>query len=316
MNRDPVDLLWELSQIDSSDLDAQADGDRLSGEVLEAWRAGRLGAAEAARVEGVLAHDAAAREQLYRLGSVEQPSPPAGLRSRVMASVAADDQPPSSSRGPSLRGFISQFAALAAASLLALGAYVLSQGGGLISGDGLESPIASSVQLPADMEFDVGLEMLAETRSGDSESNSGDAYARTRVRIVIEPQEQAQAGLEFGLYRERGEVLERLLPGEEIRLETGRGTAVFEAPASALVGPEPGARDLLVAVAAVGNLPTALRLPAGEKAVTALVTRAGAKVYRRTIRVLEEPESMESVPMGSSPATPRPDLERMESKKT
>jgi len=144
--------------------------------------------------------------------------------------------------------------------------------------------------LPAEMEFTVGLEMLADMRSVPAHRSTGTAHAETLVRIVIEPREEARAGLEFGLYREGGRVLERLTTGSGIRLETGRGTALFEAPAWRLVGAEPGSRDFLVAVASAGRLPEVLELTAGEEAAGALAALSGGRVYRHTISVLPAPD--------------------------
>ncbi len=144
--------------------------------------------------------------------------------------------------------------------------------------------------LPADLEFTVSLDALAERRSasGAEAAGAGDtAYPETLLTLVVEPRENGVAGLEFGLYVERERRLERRRPGRRLTLEVDRGTATFEALAGDLLGDRPGTYSLFVVVAVAGHLPEEQRLDPGEDAETAL--GAGSpfhRVYRKPITLL------------------------------
>jgi len=221
---DPEELLWELSRLNE---EGEA-GPSVSGEELEAWRAGRLSEADAERVEARLAADPAARTRLAELAEIRPPAPPAAVRDRVLARFAGE-----APRRRVLRWLPA--AALAAALLAAIG----------IS-------LVGPSRLPGGLEYDVTAQGLARERSADR-PGAFEAYPETRVRIAVEPRGEAEAGVEIGLYREKDDRLERV----PVRVEMDRGAAVLTGTASALVGTAPGPHDLWIVVARPGDLPSA-----------------------------------------------------------
>lgn len=254
---DPEELLWELSSAEGDD-----DGEVPSDGLLRAYRAGELETEETRRVETLLARSSAARERLRELAGIAPPAPPARRRQTVPRS------------GPTvwMAGWLAAAAALVA---VVAGLWYL---GGAKPGD-----------LPTGLDFNVTLELLADVRAGvePEVTDAGSAYADTPVRIVVEPEETAVQGLEFGLYRRRGEAVERLTAG--IDLDLGRGTAVFEAPAARLAAGGAGPQELLIAVARAGRLPESLTLTPGEDAAARLAESSGGRVYRRTFVLLTVP---------------------------
>ncbi len=263
---DPEELLWELSLADGDD-----DGEVPPDELLTAYRAGGLPADEAQRIELQLAHSSAARERLRELAGIAPPAPLASLRSRWLGPA----------KPARTVGWLAAAALLAVA--LGLGWYLT----------GSSAP----ADLPATLTFDVSLELLAEVRGGSDTGDTGTAFADTPVRIVVEPEDVAVAELEFGLYRRRGAVVERLTDGIDVELR--RGTAVFTATAGRLASAEsspsrPGPQELLIAIARTGRLPPSLTLGAGEDAATRLAQSSGGQIYRRTFLLLTASEKDES----------------------
>ncbi len=277
-NPDPEELLWKLSSTDRDDPDATVDFDRPPDETLLAYREGRLEDSEAQRIETQLAHSSAARERLIELAGVTLAQPSAALRARLVP------QP--------RRQWWAASAAAAAVCLLALGLY-------------LGQP-SEPREVPA---FDVSVELLAEVRSAaparpgtDPETVPGttrevpgttrEVYADTPVRIVMEPTEDAVAGLEFGLYirRDKGPErrLEHLAPGAGFSLETHRGTAVFAAAASRLLGTTPGSYELFVVAA--NRLPATVEITPGSEPQTSLAAATGGRIYLREITLLPDPQ--------------------------
>lgn len=251
---DPEELLWELSSTDRDDPDLDVPPD----ERLLAYREGRLDDEDARRLETLLAHSAAARQRLIELAEEPVSGAPPAVRERLLPARE--------------RRWWWPATAAAAACLLALGLYLVQP--------------AERREVPP---FDVTVELLAEVRSGAAEgATSGNAFADTPVRIVMEPAEDSVAGLSLGLYLLRANELVRLVPGEGLRFEAFRGAAVFEAPAARLVGSAPGTHELFV-VAASRKLPASVELAAGEEAGAALTKAIGGRIYRQSISLLAAP---------------------------
>ncbi len=282
---DPEELLWELS---STDRDRSDDAPVPPDETLVAYREGRLEAAQAQRLESLLAHSTEARERLIELAESTLSEPSAALRDRLVPPTVASGGHAATAPRP----WWPAATAVAAACLLAVGLYL--------------SRPAEVVEVPP---FEVSFELLAEIRSqggttaGTSGSDfadgdfadgdfagsdfAGSAFAETPVRIAVEPAENGVAGLDFGLYLRREETLVRLVPGSGLRFEAHRGAAVFEAPAGRLVGSAPGSYELFVVAAT--QLPVTIELAAGEEAQAVLREMTGGRIYRRSITLLADP---------------------------
>ncbi len=256
---DPEEILWTLSATDRDAPDAAVPSD----ETLLAYRAGQLEDSEAQRVETLLGHNIEARERLIELAMVDLAVPSAALRERLVPSPK--------------RPWWAASAAVAAACLVALGLY-------------LAQPRALR-EVPA---FDVSVEMLATVRSsagtepGTLPATTHQAFAETPVRIVLEPTEHGVAGVEFGLYIRRDQVLERLVPGAGLQLETHRGSAVFEATAARLLGTTPGAYELFVVAA--NRLPSSIDVDPGAEALASLANATGGRIYHQAITLLPGPQ--------------------------
>jgi len=279
---DPEELLWETSTV-AEERPAEGAGevpaDVPSGDVLEAYRRGELDPADRERLEDLLAGDPAARRRLLALAGVADETPPPAVRERLLVRFA----------GSRRRRWPLAVVAAAAVVVAFLGWWLLSP---TLPGAGDR---AGTVAALAGTGYEVRVEALAQVRSAGAGGEAA-AHPRTRVRIFVEPEEAAVAGVELGLYRLRGGRLERLPVGAELSLEAERGAGVFEAAAATLVGSEPGTRELLVAVAPEGRLPAALPAVSPEAAAAALARASGGKVYRRTVTVLPEPVDEESKP--------------------
>lgn len=260
MSKDPGEnaekLAWELPRVDADVGREVPDDDR-----LRAYREGALSELEARRLEWILSRNAAARTRLTELAGVKLAAPPRRVRRRVLG-------------GPASRWAQLAAAVVAAAALT---------WGGMHWFEWRGATPASFAPLPADLEYDVRVEGLATDRSHADELF---AHPATPVRIVVEPRQDAFAGLEFGVYRLEGSTLVRLVTGDSLTVTAGRGAATLSAPAARLVGPRPGRRDFFVVIARAGALP-----PGGElrerPAADWLAAATGGRVYRRSLTILQ-----------------------------
>ncbi len=245
-----AELLWRLAGGDPGNDPPPPD------EVLVAYREGRLSPAEEEALETLLIASRPARERLVALAGVTLPTPRPSVRTHVLA------------RRPDRRPRVLWWTAAAAAALL------------LVFGLTVLRP----PRLPSDATFTATLTGLAQSRSAPGAGETPEttrkteALPDTRVRILVEPEGPARAGVEFGLYRPAGSRLERLTPSHELRLDVGRGVARFEATARHLVGEVPGAHWLYVVVAEAGDLPRGATLAAGEDPVAHLAGRERRRV--------------------------------------
>lgn len=246
MNRtDPEFLLRELAQIPEPP--EMPGGEPVPDELLAAYRAGTLGAAETERLERRLAASPEARERLAAAAGVKLDGPGERVRRAVLAREAAGSRPAFPGRRR-LRAV--QAAAAAALLAVAVGLVWRAQG-----------PPVEAPPLPA---FEISLAGgLASDRSAAVTASRIVADPHSRVTVAFRPQ-RAVAGLEFALYRDRGGRLERLHPGGAIRQVLGRGAAEWTARAADLVGDSPGTHTLWAVVAREGELPQGAGLqPAG-----------------------------------------------------
>lgn len=258
-NPDPEDLLWLLADRRNAGEEPSPESpapspyeeapkeapEEVPAEALATYRAGTLSEEEARQLESRIAASPKSRQRLAALGGVRLDEPPAEIRRRVLAAAPGSGTGRVSAPGRSWR-----WPAAAAAVLLAALAlpFLLEEPGG--------SP------LPPGLSFDVTVSGQPPTRSStDSAPASGEAVpARpdTRVSFVAEPRGQAVDGLDFGLYGQRGETLQRLDGRPPVERRLGRGTAAFTAPAAALVGSEPGLYTVFLVVGREGDLPAEL----------------------------------------------------------
>jgi len=257
---DTEELLWELSRL-AEDEHAPTPSD----EALEAYRSGALSEEEAARVEDLLGRDAAARKRLAELAGLSPPPLPESARRKFLQAVPSRDLERSSGtrRRPLRPAVLSRQWLTAAAVVLVtlVGAFYLLQP---------EDPSERS-QLPA---VEASIQGLAEVRQGrvpaaGSDFTTAEPDTAVTVGLTVDP---PRAGLEVGLYAHRPQrgVVERL-PLEAIW--ESRSTAVFRAPARALVGERTGSYRLFVVVARQGHLPSGRPLEAGEAPDAALAGR-------------------------------------------
>ena len=258
MTRKDVDrLLWEISRHSE-----ERDDRPLDDAVLVAYRRGELSAGEVARVERRLAASAVARRRLAELAGVKVGAAPPPKPSAARPAPATRSGPPSRS------GW--RLAAVIAITVITGGLGLL-----WLGGDG-----GPPEELAGRFEVTVEAEAVAR-------STAATEWVRpeTRVEIRIEPTELASAGLEFGLYRLRGDLLERIPAAPPVELTVHRGAASFVAPAAALVGDAPGEHRLFVVAGASGDLPARLRLAAGEEPVERLGAGGRRFVASRTLTV-------------------------------
>jgi hypothetical protein len=252
-SKTPREWLWELTAVES---DSEV---RVSDDVLRAYRAGALEDAEARRVEAQLGRSADARARLAALAGTRIEPAPARVRRRIFG--------PAKSRRSWLP-FLTA-AALAAVLVVPIARFMIGR---------------EASMLPADLEYEVRIEALADVRSVADTSR---ALPDTRVRIVIEPNRDASARLEYGLYRRTPEGLERLTPGAGLDLETHRGSVVFTTRADSLVDAEPGDHEFVIAVAPEGTLPSTVADGPSRPASDVLRELSEGLVYRRTLTVVD-----------------------------
>lgn len=256
--KDPEDLLWELSRLGEVDTEEPLDD-----EALRAWREGRMSEEEAAALEKRLADSPASRARLRELAGLAGGGLSPELRERVLARFGererqnvVDFQRPEPRKPLRWRSRWLPAAALAASVLVAVLVF------------------RTPDPLPPGLAYDLTAQGLALERSGAPGAPSGtvEAYPDTSVRLDVTPQGAAEGDVEVGLYRRRGGRLERLEPGAEISVERARGAFRVQGRAGALVGGEPGLRELFIVVARTGDLPDGLEPgdgprhePAGER---------------------------------------------------
>lgn len=253
-------VLWTLGSHASEGEDPPSD------EVLEAFRAGRLPAPEARRVEAVLAQSPAAWGRLAELARLDVSRPSPELRSRVLEAFVAGQ---GGSRG--YRWMAA--AALAAALILGLGRQLL------LSPGETTPPPGHTVEIAA----------LRQERSLEGSSSAAEAYPDTPVTITASA-ETAAADLVYGLYRATPAddaarfVVSSLEPeGSAVEVRVYRGAVELMAPARELVGPSPGEHRLYVVVARGESLPPTLSLASGS------VEGFPGHVYPLSLRLLPPP---------------------------
>ncbi len=271
---DREELFFTLSELAEK---AGEEASLLSDLTLEAFREGELSDSETADVERQLVGNPANRRRLEALAASALATPAAGLRRGVLEAVMRDRNRGKADSGLRRLSRRRWRPVLAAAAVLfcalGLGLWTLRSQP--------EPPPAYSVQI-------AGLK----ERRGLGEPGLGElaqmteAYAETQVTISATVVERAVAGVEIGLYRLAGGGLERLpLSGNLVRNEL-QGVVVFEAPASSLVGSQPGQYEIFIVIAWKGDLP-ALMAP-GEDPMAALAAHGRRRVHRLTLRLLAE----------------------------
>lgn len=255
MNRiDPEFLLRELARVPEA-----ADGEPVPADLLAAYRAGTLSAAETEQLERRLAASPEARERLAATAGVRLDSPGERVRRAVLDGETAGSRPV-----VPRRRWRRAIRAVAAAAMVAVAVGLVWR---------TQGPPAEAPPLPG---FEIGLAGgLASDRAHAVTGSRIVANPHSRVTVAFRPQ-RAVAGLEFGLYREKGGRLEPLRPGGAIRQVLGRGAAEWTARAADLVGDAPGTHTLWAVVAREGELPEGTGLvpadlPQGGRVVQTLV---------------------------------------------
>lgn len=263
--RDPEALGWALSSVACDRNEGEAS--ELSDETLRAYQDGRLSEPDAAEVERLLADSRRARARLNALAQVELPSPDSDLRATILGQAPAPRRPKTVSRRWMM--------GLAAAVVLGVGLTW-----SLIPPDGI----------PQGLSYNVGCTGLATTRAGEVATGAVEGYPDTPIRIALVPRSNATAGLAHGLYQiDRGR-LRRLDVGDQIKLQTDRGTAIFTARAADLVGASPGVHAVIIAVAQPDDLPDVVPLDAEQDPGLALAASGRRLVYVQDIKILRRLE--------------------------
>ncbi|MEM7355203.1 MAG: hypothetical protein AAF657_30615, partial [Acidobacteriota bacterium] len=135
--------------------------------------------------------------------------------------------------------------------------------------------------------YEVTIAALTERRDEAPSTTVAAALADSTVTIDAIVTQGAVAGVEVALYRAVGERLERLSVGGELRQMQRQGAVRFTAPASTLVGRQPGVYEILLVVGRHGRLPTAIDLDPGVDPTAALAERR-LQVHRLTLRLLAD----------------------------
>ncbi len=269
---DSEELLSRLAEAEDEDPDEAAAWPTEA--LLADYRAGRLPPEEEERLELAMARDRALRHRLLALAAVRPvPAAESAAIPRVREAVLAAAWP------APRRGLWAAAAALVAAAILP---WLL-----LRDGQPPERPLP---------EYAVEVAGLAVERDGAPTDGPGSAVAQalpqTRVSIVATAEGEPVAGVDYGLYRQRGARLERLPTGGAIEIEARPEAVVLEAEAEDLVGEAPGTHTLFVVVARQGELPRGLVLATGEGAVQALED-GGARRVLPVVIELKDPLSEE-----------------------
>lgn len=257
-------LFQELSFIK----DEHPDGPIPPDQTLQAYREGSLSEEETRRLEALLAENPAALERLAESGGITPPRPSPEIWKRVSSRI------PRPAR-PLFRGhkwFVGA-AALAAVLLLVVGFW-----------------FQSSPGLPQELTYEVKMQGYSPVRAQAATAGLTQAYAEDEVRIDAVPRDNAMAGLDFGLYRERDVMLERIATEDGLHLETNRGEARFTALAADLVGSEPGEYTLFMVIAHRGGLPGSRRLEPGQEPTAVLAAGPRKLVYSLPLKLLPNPD--------------------------
>ncbi|MCB1055031.1 MAG: hypothetical protein KDD11_05910 [Acidobacteria bacterium] len=260
-----------------------------SDEVLEAFRLGHLSEEECQALERWLGRDGAARARLAQLGGVRAEGPAPWVRDAVLSafggspdrpervSRAAKGETPRRSGRPGRRAGWGGWGRWAATAVLAAGLATV-----------LVWTTMGPTALPTGLAYQVQGTGLAETRSVQAASPVLKALPDTLVRIVVTPVDVAEKDVKFALFRRRGELVELLPTGSDIRLRVDRGTAVFEARAEDLVGRDVGEHTLYVVVARPGDLP-APSLTISDESIESLLAEGGRRlVYHQPLQLVDE----------------------------
>ncbi len=267
---DRESLFWSLSEIGDR---ATRSGAAVGDEVLAAYRRGELPEAEARRVEAILVGNPAARRRLAALVGHSPAAAPGSLRRRLVEGQGGTGRR-SRVRRPERPGR-PWWLGLAAAAVLVLAVGTLT--------------LRPGAAPPA---YEVGITALSERRGPESETGTGETAAEARVETLVEitatVAEQAEAGVEVGLYRAAAGRLERIPEGDRLVRRTRRGVVQLAAPAADLVGRVPGDYEIFVVVAWEGKLPPPVALAPGEDPSAALALGGRRGVHRLTLRLLAE----------------------------
>lgn len=262
---EPEELLWELSGLDQEDgLEStpavgespDAPANEIPDAVLTAYRASTLSAQEERRVEVRLGRSPVVRERLAELAGMAPPVMSESARQRFLLALGASARRRAVPLLP-IPAHPAWLLAVAAALVALVGTvFVMSPRG--------------PVELPSLPSFDASIHGLAEVRDGGGTPASGSRFTTAEadtavtVGVVVQP---PRTGLTVGLYTLRPDPVSQR--GKMVRLpfeptwET-RSTAVFRAPASALVGRAPGTYQLFAVIAREGGLPPDRILAPGE----------------------------------------------------
>lgn len=292
------DLLWRLADLPARhDAPAPGDGnddaDVAGEEMLQAYRLGRLEAADRERVERRLIRDPAARSRLLELAAVQSPALPRGGLTKILETVRTEavSAETAATRAP---------ARLLHFPVAALRRYPWAAAVAAILVAAVLLPLGRESGLPSDLRYDVRVRATALDRStsgtpGDATGGVHVVDPESLVEIVAAP-DTAHADLELGLYRPDGaDRWRRLRTDSEVEQELFRGGAVFRAPARDLFGARSGAYRLLLVVAAAGDLPAHLRLAPG--ADPAQLESAGRRrVYPLDFELQPAPGSADPTP--------------------
>ncbi len=250
-------MIWDLVRSDTYGHDRQVRDD-----LLLAYRQGTLTETERRSVEEALAGNEAVRQRIYDLAEIDPTQPPAEVRERLFG-----DLPKPRRLSRRLQGI-----ALSAAALLTLailGPWLISRDSGPVD----MSSLAHSLRLEA----------IAEQRSVDTTS----AIARpdTRVQITLESLGAAQAGVEFAIYRLKGQRLERLEPQRAYTIMRHRGAAVINGRTSDLFGEEAGKHTIYVVASTEARWPDVVELRKGDAAATRLSAATGGLAHQTSVTI-------------------------------
>ncbi len=249
---------------------AQEEGHAALDEaLLEAYREGNLDADEAARVELKLADSPEARAALRALAGVDPrasaATPPAAVRESVLGQF--DEQRPALPDPPRVQQRRMLRTLLPAAIFVTL---VF----------GLQIFYRPLRELPA-TEIDVS--NASAVRSGPAAAFAGNdrftGLADDRLKIRVRPTRDAVPGVEYGLYRWRGDSIERIDDEQWVRREDANESSELLVEASNLVSAPVGDRVAWIVAAWRGELPDEIAVPPGsdERTVLDLLTDAGRR---------------------------------------
>jgi hypothetical protein len=241
------DLLWELPPRPDEPAETPAD------ERLIAYREGRLGDAEAAALEALLARHGAARARLVALAGVALDAPSPALRARVLERLA----PPRHT----VRRWVAAAAVVAAA---VLGTLWLDR----------DAP-------PPLPRLTVELTGLRGDRGGPAPPDEAPrdevprAFPTTAVEIAGQVTAGEADGFELAVYRRAGGTLVRVTAPQAPR----RGRFLIRADAAALAGEQRGPVTLWIVLGTAGDLPQ--RIDPGDESIG----EGRRMVFERTLQI-------------------------------